>query len=320
MNRKLIGIVTVLAVVVAAAALQSPTFLSGPSVESLLARTALYGLLSIGAAFVIVTGGIDLSIGSVLCLAGLAPPFLVLELGWPIAAAFAAALALALVLGVLHGVLVTRLDLQPFVVTLCGLLVYRGLARGVTGDASVGWAERHREVAWLVERIPVTDAFAITPPMLVLLVVAVAATLVMTRTVLGRYLLALGNNREAARLSGIPTERTVVVAYAISGALAGLAGVLFVVDSVGGKAASLGNFYELYAIAGAVLGGCSLRGGEASIPGVVLGAGLMQVVLSAVRQTGIDTEIEFAIVGGVILVWVVAEELLRRAWRRRARG
>lgn len=317
-DRKVLGILAVLVVIVVITTLRSPNFLSGGNLETLLYRTSLYGVISIGAAFVIVTAGIDLSIGSMICLVGLSLPYTLVELEWSLPASFGAALLLAVLLGLLHGVLVTRLDLQPFVVTLCGLLLYRGLARWATGDRSVGFGEQHAGLTRLVEtRWQITAEFAIRPPMVVLLVVAIGATLFFGRTVWGRYLLALGRNREAARLSGIPTDRMIVVAYVVCAVLAGVGGVLFVLDGNGGKATSLGNFYELYAIAGAVLGGCSLRGGEASIPGVVLGAALMQVLWSAIRQTDMKTEIEFAVVGGVILVWVVAEELLRRVARRR---
>ncbi len=318
-DRKLLGIVAVLAAVVVAASLQSSNFLSGGNLETLLYRTSLYGIISIGAAFVIVTGGIDLSIGSMICLVGLSLPYLTVGCGWPVVVAVPVALGLSIALGWFHGFLVTRLDLQPFVVTLCGLLLYRGIARWITEDRSLGFGTG--EYSWMTDlvetRWEIAGGFAIRPPMLLLLAVAVASSLFLTRSIYGRYLLALGRNREATRLSGIRTDRMVVVAYVVCAGLAGLGGLLFVLDGNGGKATSLGNFYELYAIAGAVLGGCSLRGGEASIPGVVLGAALMQVLWSAIRQTDLSTELEFAVVGGVILAWVVAEELLRRLGRRR---
>ena len=317
-DRKLIGIVSVLAAVVALTAWQSPHFLNDRNIETLLYRTSLYGIISIGAAFVIVTGGIDLSIGSLICLVGLSVPYTAVELGWPILVSLAFAGVLAIVVGLFHGLLVTRLDLQPFVVTLCGLLLYRGVARWITEDRNVGFGSDYPILTGFAgQRWVVAGDFAIRPQMVVLVLVAVIATLFMTRTIHGRYLLALGRNREAARLSGIPTNRMIVVAYVVSAALAGLGGLLFVLDGNGGKATSLGNFYELYAIAGAVLGGTSLRGGEVSIPGVVLGAGLMQVLWSAIRQTDISTELEFAVVGGVILAWVVAEEWIKRVARAR---
>src|SRR5690606_8464229 len=142
-DKKLLGIVAVVAVVVGLTWLQSPNFLSGGNLETLLYRTSLFGIISIGAAFVIVTGGIDLSIGSTICLVGLSLPYLVVELGWPTPLALALAALLAVAIGLFHGLLVTKLDLQPFVVTLCGLLLYRGIARWVTGDQSLGFGGEH---------------------------------------------------------------------------------------------------------------------------------------------------------------------------------
>src|SRR5690606_4611165 len=142
-DKKLLGIVAVLAAVVTLTWLQSPNFVSGGNLETLLYRTSLFGIISIGAAFVIVTGGIDLSIGSTICLVGLSLPYLVVELGWPTPIALCIAALLAVAIGLFHGVLVTKLDLQPFVVTLCGLLLYRGIARWVTGDQSLGFGGEH---------------------------------------------------------------------------------------------------------------------------------------------------------------------------------
>jgi len=318
MSRNFWGIAVALVVVVAIATLVTPNFLSGRNLETLLYRTSLFGIISLGAAFVIVTGGIDLSIGSVICLVGLGLPLLSVEYGWPVLVALPAVVGASVLIGLFHGVLVTRLALQPFVVTLCGLLLYRGIARGVTKDQTVGFGGDD-SLRWLVNhRLPGFGDFEPRLPVLILGIIALAAGLFFHRTVYGRWLLALGRNREAARLSGIPTARLIAGAYVICAVLAGLGGILFVLNSNGGKASSLGNFYELYAIAGAVLGGCSLRGGEISVAGVVLGAGMMQVLRSAITQSEFATEIEFAVVGGVILAWVVAEELLRRAvWRRR---
>lgn len=314
---KVLGTFVALAVVVGLTWAQSSTFGSLANLELLLYRTSLYGLLSLGAAFVIVTGGIDLSIGSMVCLVGLGVPWLALDHGWPIWLAIVTALLVAMALGAMHGLLITRLDLQPFVVTLCGLLLYRGCARGMTGDVSVALGRDFEATRQLVSwRWEWFEGFAPRPPLLLLAIVAVAAILFFSRTVWGRWMIAVGRNREAARLSGVPVDRVTIAAYVICAFFAGLGGLLFVLDGNGGKAASLGNFYELYAIAGAVLGGCSLRGGEISIVGVVLGTALMRVLGSAMVQLEYPTQLEFAVVGGVILVWVVADALIGRALRR----
>ena len=137
------------------------------------------------------------------------------------------------------------------------------------------------------------------------------------RTIYGRYLLALGGNEEAARYSGINTARMIVLAYVICSGLAGLGGMLFVLDVNSAQPVDFGNFYELYAIAAAVLGGCSLRGGEGTILGVVIGAAVMQVLRNSITLLGIPTQLEFAIIGAVILAGVVTDETLKLMIARR---
>jgi ribose transport system permease protein len=221
-------------------------------------------------------------------------------------------------LGLAHGLLITRLRLQPFVVTLCGLLLYRGAARGITGDASQGFAMGYRGLRSLATgRIPILGgaegAFHLPASTLMLLVIAVAAAVFLNRTIYGRYLLALGSNPEAARYSGIDTDRMTVAAYVLCALLACLGGMLFVLDVNAAQPSDFGNFYELYAIAAAVLGGCSLRGGEGSILGVVIGSAVMVVLSNSINLVHPDLQnIEFAIIGAVILAGVSLDELVRR--------
>ena len=148
---------------------------------------------------------------------------------------------------------------------------------------------------------------------LILIIIAVIAAIFLNKTIYGRYLLALGNNPEAARYSGINVDRTTLLAYVICSTLAGLGGMLFVLDINAAQPSDFGNFYELYAIAAAVLGGCSLRGGEGSITGVVIGSAVMVVLSNAINLVHPKYQnIEFAIIGGVILIGVIVDELARR--------
>ncbi|HCK53492.1 MAG TPA: hypothetical protein DIC23_09790, partial [Planctomycetaceae bacterium] len=155
-------------------------------------------------------------------------------------------------------------------------------------------------------------------PLVILLVVGVMASVFLNHTIYGRYLLAMGNNEEAARYSGINTQRMTILAYVICAGLAGLGGVLFVLDINSAQPVDFGNFYELYAIAAAVLGGCSLRGGEGTILGVVIGAALMRVLKNMITLVDwMPTYIEYAIIGAVILAGVIVDELVKRAAARR---
>ena len=320
--KKILGISALLAVVCIATAFATDSFLSGYNLENLVRRTALFGIIGIGVAFVIVTGGIDLSIGSVVCLVGCGLPWLLTTHHWPLPVALLTVAAISLGIGLAHGLLITKLKIQPFVVTLCGLLLYRGIARGFTNDQTVGFGADFKSLRTLATGqipIPYIHGFAIPAPWIFLLVVAILAAIFLNRTIYGRYMLALGRNEEAARYSGIATDRMTILAYVICSGLAGLGGLLFVLDVNSAQPVDFGNFYELYAIAAAVLGGCSLRGGEGTIVGVIIGAALMQVLRNMITLVTTRGNIEFAIIGAVILFGVVADELVKRyAVKRRA--
>jgi ribose transport system permease protein len=320
--KKVLGILAVLVAVSVVTALISPSFLSSYNIENLLRRSALFGIIGIGASFVIITGGIDLSIGSLICLIGCLTPWLITEVGLSAWLVVPGLLLLAAGLGLTHGFLVTRLKLQPFLVTLCGLFIYRGITRGILADNSVGFGTASGGLRTLGNgRIPITDGFALPAPLLILIVVAVFAALLLRRTVWGRHLLAIGSNETAARHCGIAVDRVKVGAYALCGLLSGIGGLLFVLDTGSAQPSNFGNFYELYAIAAAVLGGCSLRGGEGTVIGVLIGATLVQVLRNAiVLIDDIPDNIEFAVIGAIILLAVTADEAVRRAVSRRKRA
>ena len=305
--KKLVGISALFLIVcVLTNVLSDGLFVGEINLGNVTRRTARFGILSIGAAFVIVTGGIDLSIGSLVCISATGLAWLVRG-GWDPWLATLLIIGFSACLGLAHGLLVTRLRMQPFVVTLCGLLLYRGIARGVTNDQSQGFGSDHQD---FVEAIPA--------PHWVLLLVAVAAWLFFFRSVAGRRLIALGRNEEAARLSGVRTQLLTVIAYVVCATLAGVGGILFIADTNFAQPSSYGNFYELYAIAGAVLGGCALRGGEVSIAGVLVGTALMQVLANAITLIDwIPSQLEFAVIGAVILIGVSADEVLKRVARKR---
>jgi ribose transport system permease protein len=171
-------------------------------------------------------------------------------------------------------------------------------------------------VCWLLGRIPLGQTL-IPAPMITLIVLAALAAIFLNQTIYGRYLLALGRNEDAARYSGIRTDRMVILAYVICSGAAGVAGILFALDLNSVQPSGHGNFYELYAIAAAVLGGCSLRGGEGSIVGVIIGAAVIQVLYNSIILLSIPSQLEFAIIGLVILAGVVTDELVKRYRDRR---
>ena len=220
-------------------------------------------------------------------------------------AAVVVVLVLGCLIGLAHGLLIARMGLQPFVVTLCGLLIYRGAARYYTEDATAGFpfGASFPVLEWLTAG----RFYGVPHSLIAFLVITLVMGLVLHRSVFGRYLFAVGKNEEAARYSGINTSRVVIAAYVICCGLTAVAAIFIAMYTRSISPSSHGNFYELYAIAAAVLGGCSLRGGEGSILGVVLGTVLLQVLQNLVNLLGIPSSLNFAVMGSVILLGVIAD-------------
>ncbi len=294
----------------------NPRFVSAVNLINTANMVGLFGLLSLGLGVVIIAGGIELSVGSMLALIGVLLSLALSEWGWPWPLAAAGAVALPMALGWVHGTLVTRLNIQPFIVTLCGLLLYRGLARFVAGDSTKGFGDAAGfETLRLLARGKV---LGLPTPFVVLLAVGLLMWVLLHRSVYGRYLFAVGRNEVAARLAGIDTRRVVVSSYVLAGALTGLAGILFAFYTNSISPSTHGNFYELYGIAAAVLGGCSLRGGEGSVAGMLIGTALLQVLQNLVNLLGIESSLNFAVMGGVVLLGVIADQWLAQRKTRSA--
>ena len=310
MQKKDIGLLTLVLTVGAVVALINPRFLSPINLANTANLIGLFGLFSIAEAFVIVTAGIELSIGSVIALLGVIFIDLIVNVGVPWPVALMIVLALASVIGVIHGWLVTRLKLQPFVVTLCGLLIYRGIARFYTEDGTAGFS--FGADFPMLEFLVSGRTAGIPHSVFAFGLVAIVSWFVLHRTVFGRHLFAVGKNEEAARFAGINTRRVIVYAYVICAVLTGISAVFFAMYTRSVHPASHGNFYELYGIAAAVLGGFSLRGGEGSIVGVVLGVVLLQELQNLVNLLGIPSSLNFAVMGSVILIGVTADTQFAR--------
>ena len=320
MLKKDIGLLVLILVVGGIVALINPRFLSPINLSNTANLIGLFGLFAIAEAFVIISGGIELSVGSVIALLGVVFIDLIANVGVPWTVALPLVIGLGVVMGAVHGFLVTKMRMQPFVVTLCGLLIYRGIARYYTEDATAGFAfgVNFPTLEWLAAG----RTWGIPHSLVAFVLVALLAALLLHKTVYGRYLFAVGKNEEAARYSGIRTHRVIIWAYVICIALTALAAIFIAMYTRSISPASHGSFYELYAIAAAVLGGCSLRGGEGSILGVVLGVILLQVLQNLVNLLGIPSSLNFAVIGGVILIGVLADQQVigfrqRHASRRR---
>lgn len=308
--RKELGTFILLVVLCVIVAIINPRFLGAANLQNMARLIGMYGIFSIGLGIVIITGGIDLSVGSVFALLGVLLSIMLTGWHWPGALAIIAVIIISLGLGLMHGWLVTRLYIQPFIVTLCGLLFYRGLARFIANDETKGFGTG-AGFEWL-PRLATGSLFSIPMPFILLIIISILMWVVLHRSVYGRYLFAVGRNEEAARYSGINARNIIASAYIISGALAGVSGVLLAFYTNSVSPSSHGSFFELYGIAAAVLGGCSLRGGEGSIIGIIIGAALLQVLQNLVNLLGIPSSLNFAVMGAVILVGVIADQLLKR--------
>jgi ribose transport system permease protein len=316
--KKELGIFILLVVLCAVTGFENPRFFSHENLVNTADLIGLFGIFSLGAGMVIITSGIDLSVGSLIALNGM---LLVLALTewhwpWPLGAAFALAVPMALGLG--HGVLITRFKMQPFIVTLCGLLLYRGMARFIANDMTKGFGDAAGFKT--LQRLANGSFLGLPMPFVYLLVIAIIMWFVLHRSIYGRYLLAVGRNEEAARFSGINTETVVVGTYVLAGLLTGVSGILFAFYTNSVSPSTHGNFYELYGIAAAVLGGCSLRGGEGSIIGILIGTTLLLVLQNLVNLLGIPSSLNFAVMGAVVLVGVLTDQIFqRRAARKTSR-
>lgn len=331
--KKDIGLLVLILVVGTIVAMINPRFLLAANISNTANQIGLFGIIAIAQAFVILVGGIELSVGAIVALLGVVFVDLIVnaEVHWGIATLIV--IGAGMLMGLVHGTLVAKVGLQSFVVTLCALLIYRGAARYYTEDATVGFGfgASFPTLEWLttgrselfapVARLLGYEGPTIAVPhtLIALLVVTVIAGVVLHRSVLGRYLFAIGKNEEAARFSGIATSRITIAAYVICCGLTAFNAILLAMYTRSISPAVHGNFYELYAIAAAVLGGFSLRGGEGSVIGVVLGTVLLQILQNLVNLLGIPSSLNFAVMGSVILIGVLADRQFSR-YRQRSRA
>jgi len=311
--RMILVMLVVLAALIAYVSYNHPRFLSEYNLQNLAKRLALLSIYGIGGALAMITAGIDLSVGSVIGLIGVFLPLLIVGKEMPVWQALVLVLLLAAALGLVHGVLIAKFNLQPFIVTLCALLAYRSIARTITQDMTQGFGAAHETL----RQLAIGTWLHVPLALYLMLGVALVIGIFLHLTVWGRHLYALGQNEEAARYSGINVDGLKIVAYTISGLLAGVAGVLLALDTNSVQPSDAGKSYELYGIAAAVLGGCSLRGGEGTVVGIVVGATILTVLRNLIILRGFSTYLEDALIGAVILGMVVLDEVMKRRAGRR---
>ncbi|HEV8147423.1 MAG TPA: ABC transporter permease [Bryobacteraceae bacterium] len=288
-----------------ALAIASPHFLTAPNLTTVVRQTAVINIMALGMTLVIISGGIDLSVGSIMALAGFFGAD-AMRRGVPIPAAIAIGIGMGTLAGLVNGTLITRLRVNPFIVTLGTM----GIIRGVTLLVSNGLAVHQvpKSFAFLGSG---NDPFGIPWVLWILLVCALAMHVVLERTKLGRYAFAIGSNPDAAFYAGIPVRFHLTCVYAIAGALTGLSGMIQASRLMSGQPTE-GIGYELQAIAAVVIGGGSLRGGEGSVLGTLVGAFIMGLLSDGSDLLGINPYWQQAIIGAVIILAVFLDELRKR--------
>ena len=307
--KKELGIFVLLVVLCAVTGFENHAFFSQANLTNTANLIGLFGIFSIGTGLVIITGGIDLSVGSMIALNGMLLVLALMEWHWPWPLAALFAIVVPMILGLAHGFLITKFRMQPFIVTLCGLLLYRGIARFIASDTTKGFGEA--ENFKTLQNLANGKLLGLPMPFVILIVIAIIMWIVLHRSVYGRYLFAVGRNEEATRFSGVNTKLVVAGTYVLAGLLTGISGILFAFYTNSVSPSNHGNFYELYGIAAAVLGGCSLRGGEGSILGILIGTALLLVLQNLVNLLGIPSSLNFAVMGAVVLVGVLADQIFK---------
>ena len=288
-------------------------FLGIDNLQNMTRQIGLLGIFSIGECIVIISAGIDLSVGSLIGLAGMVCAILLVQAHWPLWAAFAMTIGLGVLIGAIHAFFISAFHIPPFVITLGSLDVLRSLAQIINHNIPIPLSDA--ATATLIITMGSDDRLGMPVPFLVLIVLVIVAELFMRKTTMGRHIYALGGNEEATRLSGVHAVRVRFVTYIISGSLAALAGIMYAGDITEGDP-RLGVAFELTAIAAAVVGGCSLFGGEGSVIGTVIGAALLQVLVNVIVFVVKDSPTlwQGIIVGVVVVVAVMFNEL--RDWSR----
>jgi len=282
----------------------TPNFFTPTNLSSVVRQTAVINIMALGMTMVIITGGIDLSVGSILALSGCMGT-MAMTSGWPIPAGIAVGVVVGCLAGLLNGSLTTRLRINPFIVTLGTLLIIRGMALILTNGMPV--QNVPKGFSFLGEGSVLGVPFVL----LILLAIALIVHVILEHTKLGRYAFAIGSNPDAAFYAGIPVKFHTTVIYGICGMLTGLAGMIESSRLMTGQPTA-GQGYELPAIAAVVIGGGSLRGGEGTVVGTLIGAFIMGLLSNGCDLLGIQPFVQQATIGAVIILAVSVDELRKR--------
>ncbi|MFC5529630.1 ABC transporter permease [Cohnella yongneupensis] len=305
-----------LIVLVLVFSLASDNFFQFTNIVGVLLSTAVVGVLALGSTFVIITGGIDLSVGTVMTLTAVMTGVSISYWGWPIWAGLLVGLSTGALCGFVSGVAVAKMKIPPFIATLAVMMIAKGLALVISGTRPVyfptpdkGFGFSDISLDSLFNKI--IPGFKIPNAVVIFFGVAIIGSIILSRTIIGRYNFAIGSNEEATRLSGVNVNYWKIVIYTITGLFTAIAGIL-IASRLNSAQPALGAGYELEAIAAVVIGGTSLSGGKGSILGTVIGALIMSVLTNGLRIMSVPQEWQTVVVGFVIFLAVYADILRRK--------
>lgn len=299
---------------VVAFSLASPNFLQTQNILAILQATSVNGVLAIAATLVIITGGIDLSVGTLMTFCAVVAGVILTYWSLPLPVGVLGAILAGTASGLVSGTIIAKLKVPPFIATLGMMLILKGLSLVISGTKPIYFNDTpgFNQIALGSAVGSVFPAVPLPNGVLVLFAVALVAAFVLSKTALGRYTFALGSNEEAVRLSGVNIDRWKIAVYAVTGAICGVAGLL-IASRLNSAQPALGQGYELDAIAAVVIGGTSLSGGRGTVVGTLIGALIISVLANGLRILSVPQEWQTVVTGTIIILAVYADILRRRA-------
>ena len=311
-QQKLLAFASLIALIVVFSVLKPEAFMTQDNLIGILQSTTVIGVLAIASTFVIITSGIDLSVGVLMTFCAVMAGVFIVNLGFPLPLGIACALAMGALSGCVSGLIITKLKVPPFIATLGMMMLLKGLSLLITQTRPIYFSdvEGFDQISLGSLIGEVFPSLPIPNGVLIMFVVAVVCAVVLNKTALGRYTFALGSNEEAVRLSGVNVDRWKVIIYTFAGGICGISGLL-IASRLNSAQPALGQGYELDAIAAVVIGGTSLSGGVGTILGTIIGAFIMSVLINGLRIMSVAQEWQMVLTGLIIILAVYTDNLRR---------
>ena len=291
----------------------SPSFMQVDNIMGILQSTAVNGVLAIACTFIIITAGIDLSVGTMMTFCSVMTGVVLTNMGMPLWTGVVTSIFFGALCGFTSGFMIAKMKIPPFIATLGMMLLTKGLSLVISGTKPIYFNDTEGFTAIAQDSLigEILPSLPIPNAVLILFIVAIAATFILNKTILGTYTFALGSNEEAVRLSGVNTDRWKIIVYSFAGGICGIAGLLMA-SRLNSAQPALGQGYELDAIAAVVIGGTSLSGGSGTILGTIIGAFIMSVLTNGLRIMSVAQEWQIIMTGIIIILAVFADNMRKK--------